>query len=57
METRRKQGKISISRKTVTRTVYDAKEQAQSEYFQDINTMTEIRFLKWLRQSKIQTKM
>ena len=38
METKRKQGKISISRKIVSHIAYDAKGQAQSEYFQDINT-------------------
>ena len=39
MKTRRKQGRISISEKKVaSRTVYDAKQQAQSEYFRGINT-------------------
>ena len=34
VETRRKQGRISISEKSV----YDAKQQTQSDYFRDTNT-------------------
>ena len=37
VETRRRQRRISISKKAASRAVYDAKHQPQSKYFQDIN--------------------
>ena len=37
VETRKKQGRISINKKAASCTVYDAKQQAKAEYFRDIN--------------------
>ena len=57
VETRRKQGSISVSKKAASRAASYGTQQAQSEYFRDINTVIETRFLKWLGKSKISIKM
>ena len=43
VETRRKEGRMSFSKNVASHIVYDAKQQAQSEYFRDINTNNEAR--------------